>query len=64
MLDQSRARLLREIGLLLAESDPENALATMERALQLDINIGLKGEVKKLRKQLNKPDDDKSEKAD
>lgn len=64
MPDQSRARLLREIGLLLAESDPENALATMERALQLDINIGLKGEVKKLRKQLNKPDDDKSEKAD
>lgn len=58
MPDESRARLYRELGLLKMESDPETALATLERALELNKNIGVKGEVKKLRKQLNKPDDD------
>lgn len=58
MPDESRARLYRELGLLKIESDPESALATLERALELNPNIGVKGEVKKLRKQLNKPDDD------
>ncbi|MCI5763307.1 phage terminase small subunit [Actinobacillus porcinus] len=58
MPDESRARLYRELGLLKIESDPETALATLERALELNQNIGVKGEVKKLRKQLNKPDDD------
>ncbi|WP_443091377.1 phage terminase small subunit [Basfia succiniciproducens] len=56
MPDESRARLYRELGLLKMESDPETALATLERALELNKNIGVKGEVKKLRKQLNKPD--------
>lgn len=58
MPDESRARLYRELGLLKIESDPESALATLERALELNPNIGVKGEVKKLRKQLNKPDND------
>lgn len=58
MPDESRARLYRELGLLKMESEPETALATLERALELNKNIGVKGEVKKLRKQLNKPDDD------
>lgn len=53
MPDESRARLYREIGLLLANAQPENALAYLERALTLNINIGVQGEVKKLRKQLN-----------
>lgn len=64
MPDESRARLYRELGLLKIESDPESALATLERALELNPNIGVKGEVKKLRKQLNKPDDDSQDKEE
>ena len=52
MPDESRARLYREIGLQLSESQPETALMYLERALTLNINIGVQGEVKKLRKQL------------
>lgn len=52
MPDESRARLYREIGLQLRESQPETALMYLERALTLNINIGVQGEVKKLRKQL------------
>ncbi|MDH2998116.1 terminase [Pasteurellaceae bacterium LFhippo2] len=57
MPDESRSRLYREIGLLLAESQPETALSYLERALELNLNIGVQGNVKKLRKQLNKPED-------
>ncbi|MFQ1015780.1 phage terminase small subunit [Avibacterium paragallinarum] len=53
MPDESRARLLRELGLLLAESQPEQALAYLEKALSLNQHIGVKGEIKKLRKTLN-----------
>lgn len=58
MPDESRARLLREIGLLLIESQPEQALEKLERALELNINIGVKGQVRQLRKQLGKPEDE------
>lgn len=57
MPDQSRARLMREIGLLQMESQPEQALASLERALELDLNVGVKGQVEKLRKQLEKQAD-------
>lgn len=57
MPDESRARLYRELGLLQIENAPEQALATLQRALQLNPKIGVKGEVKKLLKQLNLPDD-------
>ena len=57
MPDESRARLLRELGLLLVEKNPEQALAYLERALGLDQKIGVKGDIKKLRKQLNKADE-------
>lgn len=50
MPDESRARLYREIGLLLAPTQPDTALDYLERALELNINIGVQGEVKKLRK--------------
>lgn len=50
MPDESRARLYREIGLLLADKQPDTALSYLERALELNINIGVQGEVKKLRK--------------
>lgn len=52
MPDESRARLLRELGLLLTETKPEQALAYLEKALSLNQNIGVKGDIKKLRKQL------------
>ena len=57
MPDESRARLLRELGLLLAPKQPELALTYLERSLSLNQAIGVKGEIKKLRKQLNQPDD-------
>ncbi|WP_439291261.1 phage terminase small subunit [Lonepinella koalarum] len=53
MPDESRARLYREWGLLQMANDPTKALATLERALQLNPQIGVKGDVRKLRKQLN-----------
>ncbi|MDP8176341.1 phage terminase small subunit [Pasteurella skyensis] len=56
IFDESRARLLRELGLEQVHTDPKQALATLERALQLDNNIGVRGEIKKLRKQLEKAD--------
>ena len=57
MPDESRARLLRELGLLLVDKTPEQALTYLERALGLDQKIGVKGDIKKLRKQLNKADE-------
>lgn len=54
MPDQSRARLLKEIGLLLKETDFEQALSYFERAFSLDENIGVTGEMNKLRKALEK----------
>lgn len=57
MPDESRARLLRELGLLLTDKSPEQALVYLERALGLNQSIGVKGEIKKLRKQLNKADE-------
>lgn len=61
MPDESRARLLRELGLQLIESQPEQALEILERALGLNINIGVKGDVKKLRKQLGKPEEESND---
>ena len=54
MPDQSRARLYREIGLLLKDSNQADALSAMEKAWSLDDKIGLKTEVNKLRKALGK----------
>lgn len=56
MPDESRARLFRELGLLLKDAEPATALAYLERAVALNINIGVQGEVKKLRKQLSLED--------
>ncbi|SUB21327.1 Phage small terminase subunit [Pasteurella bettyae] len=35
MPDESRARLYRELGLLKMDTDPKNALATLERAISI-----------------------------
>ena len=48
MPDESRARLLRELGLLLVEKNPEQALQYLERALGLDQKVGVKGDIKKI----------------
>ena len=57
MPDESRARLLRELGLLLVEKNPEQALQYLERALGLDQKVGVKGDIKKIRKKLSKADE-------
>lgn len=57
MPDESRARLLRELGLLLVEKNPEQALQYLERALGLDQKVGVKGDIKKLRKKLSEADE-------
>ena len=57
MPDESRARLLRELGLLLVEKNPEQALQYLERALGLDQKVGVKGDIKKLRKKVSKADE-------
>lgn len=53
MPDESRARLLKELGLQQKESNPEQALINLTRALSLNQNVGVKGEIKALRKKLN-----------
>ena len=58
MPDQSRARLYREIGLLLKDTNQAAALAAMEKAWSLDDKIGLKTEVNKLRKALGKAEEE------
>ena len=57
MPDESRARLLRELGLLLVEKHPEQALQYLERALGLDQKVGVKGDIKKLRKKISIADE-------
>lgn len=56
MPDESRARLLRELGLLTMQDSSEQSLAYLERALSLNEAIGVKGQIGKLRKQLDKAD--------
>ena len=52
MPDEVKAKLLREMGELEKESEPETALAHFKRALELDSQISVKGAITKLEKQL------------
>ncbi|MDE8034654.1 phage terminase small subunit [Actinobacillus equuli subsp. haemolyticus] len=61
ILDESRARLLKELGLALIDISPETALAHLEKAFSLNMNIGVKTDIKKLRKQLGKSDENADE---
>lgn len=54
MPDEVRAKLLREMGELEKESDPELALIHLKRALELDANVGVKGSIAKIEKRLEK----------
>lgn len=57
ILDESHARLLKELGLSLVETSPETALVHLEKAFSLNMNIGVKTDIKKLRKQLGKTEE-------
>ena len=57
MPDQVRSKLFKEIGLLLTSSDPQRALESLRRALQLNDKAGVKNDIAKLEKSLNTPPD-------
>lgn len=65
MPDPVRAKLLRELGELIQENEPANALTYYQRAIMLDSQCGAKGLRDKLEKQLGKqntePTDPKGE---
>lgn len=64
MPDQSRARLYREIGLQLKDTDQAAALAALEKAWALDDKIGVKTEVNRLRKALGKAEMEEAKEND
>lgn len=57
MPDPVRAKLLRELGELIQESEPQAALVHYQRAIQLDSQCGAKGLRDKLEKRLNSEND-------
>lgn len=56
MFDQVRAKLNKAIGYALKETQPEQALGYLKRALELDESSGVKTAIKELEKALNKTD--------
>lgn len=61
MPDPVRAKLLRELGELIQEIEPQTALEHYNRAIQLDSQCGAKGLRDKLEKQLTKQTEEKNE---
>ncbi|EFK3044324.1 terminase [Escherichia coli] len=62
MPDQVRARLHKALGLAHSESQPQEALAQFQRALQLDENVGVKKLIEQLERQIrNNPPDQSTE---
>lgn len=53
MPDQVRAKLARQVGELTEATDPDYALEKYKTALKFDENVGVKGSIKRLEKQLN-----------
>lgn len=60
MPDEVRAKLLRELGEGLKESQPETALAHLKRALELDQEVGVKGSISQLEKAIEKAEKESS----
>lgn len=60
MPDEVRAKLLRELGEGLKESQPETALAHLKRALELDQDVGVKGSISQLEKAIEKAEKEPS----
>lgn len=56
MFDQVRAKLNKAIGYALKETQPDQALGYLKRALELDESCGVKTAIKELEKALNKTD--------
>jgi tetratricopeptide (TPR) repeat protein len=56
MFDQVRAKLNKAIGYALKETQPDQALGYLKRALELDEDCGVKTAIKELEKALNKTD--------
>lgn len=54
MPDEVRAKLLKEIGLLQKENNPIAALENLKRAMELNNNIGVKQDIDKLTKVVDK----------
>lgn len=52
MPDQVRARLYKALGLAQSESQPQEALAQYQRALQLDENVGVKKLIEQLERKI------------
>lgn len=61
MPDEVRAKLLRELGEGLKDSEPETALAYLKRALELDQDVGVKGSISALEKAIEKAKADNKE---
>lgn len=61
MPDQVRAKLARQVGELTETTDPEYALEQYKTALKFDENVGVKGSVKRLEKQLQQDSSDNDE---
>lgn len=54
MPDEVRAKLHKALGLRLSESDPKIALGHLQRALSLNDRVGVKKDIERLERQLNK----------
>ena len=54
MPDEVRAKLLKEIGLLQKENNPIAALENLKRAMELNNNVGVKQDIDKLTKVVDK----------
>lgn len=61
MPDEVRAKLLRELGEGLKDSESETALAYLKRALELDQDVGVKGSISALEKAIEKAKADNKE---
>ena len=56
MFDEVRAKFNKAVGYVLKETQPEQALGYLKRALELDESSGVKTAIKELEKVLNKTD--------
>lgn len=61
MPDQVRAKLARQVGELTEATNPDYALEQYRTALKFDENVGVKGSIKRLEKQLHQDLSDEDE---
>ncbi len=56
MPDEVRSKAHKALGLLIAETDPANAVSALKTALKLDRKAGVKGDINRLEKRLGGAD--------